>query len=171
ILGAWATLKGAAVGGSLAAWLASALALFESWDGLEPVGLNPEVVEAWRSERRDRMVVLPSVYMANTARHVTRSSSRVLRREWSRARILTEAIQNGQGRWSELFQVVETPGGLQIRLRSSRLWFEDGFAAICSDLFWNSNSNTTPGFVLEAESFPSLGMWWSMWKHVLNLGG
>ncbi|MEO1270559.1 MAG: RNA repair domain-containing protein, partial [Myxococcota bacterium] len=44
ILGAWATLKGAAVGGSLAAWLASALALFESWDGLEPVGLNPEVV-------------------------------------------------------------------------------------------------------------------------------
>ena len=118
ILAAWAHREGAAPEGDPGAWLARTFAALEGWDVTQPVGLNERVVEAWRPERRDRMVVLSSVHPYNTARHVTRSSSRVLRREWSRARVVIDAAMRGQGGWAELFEPVGAPTGLQVRLRA-----------------------------------------------------
>ncbi|NTX08665.1 poly(A) polymerase [Myxococcus sp. CA040A] len=102
--------------------LAHFFGTFASWPWPQPVALTPELARYRPDGKRDLMpVIAPAAPARNTARNVSRSTFRVLRDEWIRARALVaEARAAGTTlAWEALFQPVDTAQDLPTRLRLS----------------------------------------------------
>jgi poly(A) polymerase len=123
LLAAWARTRAApAVLTSDAALLAHFFETFATWPWPQPVALTPATARYRPDGKRDLLpVIAPALPARNTARNVSRSTFRVLKEEWLRARDLVARARTTHtpGAWAELFQPLDVDAGFTTGLRVS----------------------------------------------------
>ncbi|WP_338867641.1 poly(A) polymerase [Myxococcus stipitatus] len=123
VLAAWACTRvapGAVT--SDTAQLAHFFHTFAQWPWPQPVALTQETARYRPDGKRDLMpVIAPAEPIRNTARNVSRSTFRVLRDEFVRARELVAKARDATAplAWEPLFQPVDATRDLPARLRLS----------------------------------------------------
>ncbi|MCK8501089.1 poly(A) polymerase [Myxococcus fulvus] len=123
VLAAWATTRAApeAVKSDVDL-LAHFFDTFATWPWPQPVALTMETARYRPDGKRDLLpIIAPVAPLRNTTRNVSRSTSRILREEWARAReLVAQARRTGTpGAWSLLFEPLDSTSQPSTRLRLS----------------------------------------------------